>query len=186
VNVASVLGEFGIPHMSSYVAAKHAVVGFSDSLRQELRGSGIRVCTILPFSIDTPFYANSGNYTGRLVVPVPPVYPPERVAKEIVTAAGSGQEYVFVPALAGLLGVARAVSPALTELVANFVINQFQISSRTMPHTHGNLYAPNVSRRQATGGGKPAHTSRTASWTVATGVGLVLASIWYQFRPTNR
>jgi NAD(P)-dependent dehydrogenase (short-subunit alcohol dehydrogenase family) len=46
VNVASVLGTFGIPHMSSYVAAKHAIVGFSDALRQELRGSGIRMCTI--------------------------------------------------------------------------------------------------------------------------------------------
>ena len=40
-------------------------MGFSNALRQELRGSGIRVCTVLPSSIDTPFYDNAANYTGR-------------------------------------------------------------------------------------------------------------------------
>ena len=41
VNVSSVFGLFGFPNQSSYVASKHAVRGFSESLRQELRGSGV-------------------------------------------------------------------------------------------------------------------------------------------------
>jgi short-subunit dehydrogenase len=85
--------------MSSYVAAKHAVVGFSDAFRQELQGTGIRVFTILPSSIDTPFYANAGNYTGREIRPVPPVFHPRRVATAIAHAIEEGRDRVFVPQL---------------------------------------------------------------------------------------
>jgi short-subunit dehydrogenase len=154
VNVASVLGEFAIPHMSSYVAAKHAVVGFSDALRQELRGTGIRVCTILPSSVDTPFYANAGNYTGREVRPVAPVFDPRTVAMKIANAIEGERDRVFVPSLAELLAVARAVFPHLTDRTANRIINRFQIGSRSTATNSGNLYAPTSGNRQLTGGWK--------------------------------
>ena len=59
------------------------------SLRQELALSGdgakhIHVCTVMPATIDTPFFQHAANYTGRAVKAMPPVYPAERVAKTIV------------------------------------------------------------------------------------------------------
>jgi short-subunit dehydrogenase len=178
VNVASVLGTFGIPHMSSYVAAKHAIVGFSDALRQELRGSGIRVCTILPASIDTPFYANAGNYTGREIRPVPPVFDPASVAVAIAEAVEDGREHVFVPATAAAIAVASAVWPQVTSRIARLIIDRFQISSRRTSHTPGNLYLPKSSTAKTAGGWKKSR--RAVQW-VTRGAMLGLASLLFQF-----
>jgi short-subunit dehydrogenase len=174
VNVASVLGAFGIPHMSSYVAAKHAIVGFSDALRQELRGSGIRVCTVLPFSINTAFYENAANYTGHEIRPVPPVYQPDNVAVAIAKAIESGREYVFVPPIAAAIPIARAVWPRLTLRVARSVIDRFQIGSRTSSHTAGNLYIPKSSVPNATGGWKERRRLRT--WPILAATAVAIAS----------
>lgn len=143
VNVASVLGTVGIPHMSSYVAAKHAIVGFSDALRQELRGSGIMVCTVLPSSMDTPFYANAGNYTGHEIRAVPPVFDPASVATAIAKAVERNCDYVFVPTIAAAIPVARAMWPGLTSRIARFIIDHLQIGSKLALQTSGNLYSPN-------------------------------------------
>lgn len=174
VNVASVLGTFSIPHMSSYVAAKHAIVGFSDALRLELRGSGIRVCTVLPFSIDTPFYHNAANYTRREIRPVPPVYQAIKVAVAIANAVESGRESVFVPAIASGISVARAMWPGLTSLVAAFIIDRFQIGSRRSAQTAGNLYTPKSLVGRTTGGWKQRH--RLSNWSVLAATAVAVAS----------
>jgi hypothetical protein len=53
----------------------------------------LRVRTVLPSSIDTAFYPNARNYTGRVILPEQPVYGPERVAKEIVEAVAGRQDH---------------------------------------------------------------------------------------------
>jgi short-subunit dehydrogenase len=55
LNVASDIGRRAIPNMVPYVAAKHAVVGFSESLILEVRGLGVKVSVLLPGIIDTHF-----------------------------------------------------------------------------------------------------------------------------------
>ncbi|MDQ6422365.1 SDR family oxidoreductase [Paenibacillus sp. LHD-117] len=57
VNVASMAGKIGSAKSTSYTATKHAVLGFTNSLRMELRGQGIRVSAINPGPIDTEFFA---------------------------------------------------------------------------------------------------------------------------------
>lgn len=59
VNVSSVGGVLGLPWQSFYHASKFAVVGFSESLRQELRPANIVVCCVLPGGIKTPFFSKS-------------------------------------------------------------------------------------------------------------------------------
>ncbi len=54
-SVASVVGKLGTPRRSAYAASKHALAGFMESLRAELRGSGVRVQVIFPGYIRTPF-----------------------------------------------------------------------------------------------------------------------------------
>lgn len=48
VNISSIGGKVGLPHMAAYVASKHALVGLSDALRTELRKDGVYVTTVAP------------------------------------------------------------------------------------------------------------------------------------------
>ncbi len=59
VNTSSVFGLLGIPHQSAYCASKFAVRGFTDSLRQELRGTGVRAATVHPGGVKTNIARNA-------------------------------------------------------------------------------------------------------------------------------
>lgn len=59
VNTSSVFGLMGIPYQSAYCASKFAVRGFTDSLRQELRGTGVRAVTVHPGGIKTNIANNA-------------------------------------------------------------------------------------------------------------------------------
>jgi NADP-dependent 3-hydroxy acid dehydrogenase YdfG len=59
VNTSSVFGLVGMPFQSAYCAAKFAVRGFTDSLRQELRGTGVRAITVHPGGITTNIARNA-------------------------------------------------------------------------------------------------------------------------------
>lgn len=75
-NIASSAGYISNPNMSIYVASKWAVVGWSDSLRLELKGSGVRVTTVLPY------YINTGMFDG--VKSRIPILEPEKVANIVL------------------------------------------------------------------------------------------------------
>ncbi|NKE56941.1 SDR family NAD(P)-dependent oxidoreductase [Lentzea sp. PSKA42] len=59
VNTSSVFGLLGMPHQSAYCASKFAIRGFTDALRQELRGTGVRAVTIHPGGITTNIARNA-------------------------------------------------------------------------------------------------------------------------------
>jgi len=59
VNTSSVFGLVGMPNQSAYCAAKFAVRGFTDSLRQELRGTGVRAVNVHPGGITTNIVRNA-------------------------------------------------------------------------------------------------------------------------------
>jgi NADP-dependent 3-hydroxy acid dehydrogenase YdfG len=59
VNTASVFGLLGVPYQSAYCASKFAVRGFTDALRQELRGSGVRAVTVYPGGVRTNIARNA-------------------------------------------------------------------------------------------------------------------------------
>jgi NADP-dependent 3-hydroxy acid dehydrogenase YdfG len=59
VNTSSVFGLLGMPYQSAYCAAKFAVRGFTDALRQELRGTGVRAVTVHPGGVTTNIARNA-------------------------------------------------------------------------------------------------------------------------------
>jgi NADP-dependent 3-hydroxy acid dehydrogenase YdfG len=59
VNTSSVFGLVGMPYQSAYCAAKFAVRGFTDALRQELRGTGVRATNVHPGGITTNIARNA-------------------------------------------------------------------------------------------------------------------------------
>ncbi len=66
VNTSSVFGLLGMAHQSAYCASKFAVRGFTDALRQELRGTGVRAATVHPGGIRTNIARNARFHTDSL------------------------------------------------------------------------------------------------------------------------
>ena len=106
VNVASVAGKIASPGGSTYAATKHGVVGLSESLRVELRGSGIAVTIVLPAIIATEMA--DGLTPARGVRPVPPQAVGEAIARAV--AQGRGVD-VYVPGYTGAINTALTVLP---------------------------------------------------------------------------
>ncbi len=91
VAVTSVDGRKGLPLDAPYVAAKSALTGFMDVLRQELHGTGVYASTILPGRVDTPMIAS-------LKVPlISAKISADRVAKAIIDAVEHRKSEVIVP-----------------------------------------------------------------------------------------
>jgi NADP-dependent 3-hydroxy acid dehydrogenase YdfG len=83
VNTSSVFGLLGMPHQSAYCASKFAVRGFTDSLRQELRGTGVRAVTVHPGGVKTNIAKNARYHTH----PARPDVSHEDAAREFETIA---------------------------------------------------------------------------------------------------
>jgi len=109
VLVSSVDGKKGLPLDAPYVAAKFALAGYGEVLRQELRDEGIAVSTIFPGRVDTPLIDD-------LEVPrVSGKIPPQAVARAIVDAILHKTPEVVIPFQARLLCLVNAVVPRLAD-----------------------------------------------------------------------
>jgi short-subunit dehydrogenase len=117
INVASALADRAIPLLSTYSASKAALKSFSDSLRMELRATGaeVDVVTILPSSINTPFYRWGPSKLGVRPHPVSVIYPPQIVAEAIAGAAERPQREIFVGMMGKLLSIGERVSPRMLD-----------------------------------------------------------------------
>lgn len=148
VNVASGYGVFPAPFTSPYTASKFAVRGLSASLREELSADKIRnihVCTVLPLTMDTPVYANAANKMGSKIVPLPPVYDPDKTASAIISVIEYPRAEVMTgKALKGPALMFNMFPHLFTALLARY-FNAFGYKkNRTAKLTSGNLFAPST------------------------------------------
>ena len=90
VGIASVAGIRGMPGHGAYCSSKAAVISYCESLRGELRRSGVRVVTISPGYIDTPL-------TQRNRYPMPFLMPPADFADQAWRAIEAGTSYIVIP-----------------------------------------------------------------------------------------
>jgi NAD(P)-dependent dehydrogenase (short-subunit alcohol dehydrogenase family) len=95
VNLASVAGKGGFPHLATYCASKHAVVGISEAVHSEYGDAGIEVTCVMPSLVDTEL--TSGVKAGRGIEKAKP----EDVADAIVQALQVPRFNVFVPRSVG-------------------------------------------------------------------------------------
>lgn len=96
VGIASVAGIRGLPGSEAYSASKAAVISYCESLRVELRGSGIKVVTIAPGYIDTPM-------TQHNRYPMPFLMPAEQFAEKAARAIAAGVSYRVIPWQMGIV-----------------------------------------------------------------------------------
>jgi short-subunit dehydrogenase len=113
VNVASLAGRSGFPNLATYCATKHGVVGLSEAVRAELRGTGVEVSVVMPGIVRTELAAGLKDARGVKTVT------PEDVAREIVSALEVPRFDVFVPRSTGaLIAVTSALPRRLREGLA--------------------------------------------------------------------
>ena len=156
VNVSSIVASVPQPYTHAYSMSKAAIRALSASLRQELRlegAQGIRVCTVMPATIDTPFFDHTANYTGRKVKAMPPVYTPERVARTIVKLARRPRREAVVGPMGRNLVLQSKVAPGQVERMMAMQVDRTHLS-RTKPAaaSHGNLFEPAPGTGSADGG----------------------------------
>jgi NAD(P)-dependent dehydrogenase (short-subunit alcohol dehydrogenase family) len=96
VNIASQAGKAGIPGIATYSGTKHAVVGLSEAVRGELRGSGVEISCVMPTVVNTELTSGVGQ---KWVKPVEA----SDVADEIVDALEVPRFDVFVPRVNGAI-----------------------------------------------------------------------------------
>ena len=110
VNLVSVAGTTAFAPAGAYAASKHAQLAFSRSLAAALRGSGIRVHTVLPGFVETEGFPQKGVLKSRLLGRF--VIQPPRVATAVVDAVEKGKAEVTVPWFPyRLVSIAQAVMP---------------------------------------------------------------------------
>ncbi|MBA3260632.1 MAG: SDR family oxidoreductase [Gemmatimonadales bacterium] len=117
INIGSILSSTGYPLQGHYTASKHAVKGFTDSLRLEVEESGVPVSVTLiqPAAIDTPYPEHAGNYLGVEPKHIPPVYAPEVVADAILHCAAHPVRDVLVGGSGKLFSATEKYAPRLFD-----------------------------------------------------------------------
>lgn len=160
---SSVVAEAPVPFNSAYAVAKAASRAFGRSLRHELRLDGYRkihVCTVLPATLDTPFFDQAGNYFGRAARAMPPLHSPERAARKVVSLARSPRPEAHVGSSATLLSLAMRLAPGPTGRALARRTRQKHFSRSPAPPSSGNVRAP---AREAAVHGRWYGRTRTAA-----------------------
>jgi NAD(P)-dependent dehydrogenase (short-subunit alcohol dehydrogenase family) len=117
VQVGSALAYRGIPLQSPYCGAKHAIQGFTESVRCELlhERSRVRITMVQLPALNTPQFEVSLSRMPSRAQPVPPIYQPEVAARAIVWAATHRRRELRVGASTVATLLANAVAPGLLD-----------------------------------------------------------------------
>jgi len=142
INVGSLVSENPSPLMGIYVATKHAVKGFTDTLRQELEAENapVSVTLIMPTAINTPFPQHAKNYMDREPRLPDPVYQPEEVAAAILYAATHPERDVHVGTAARMMSTLNRQMPRAMDWLGEHVLNRQQVRDEPPRNPEGSLY----------------------------------------------
>ncbi|GAA2294838.1 SDR family oxidoreductase [Streptomyces kunmingensis] len=144
VQVGSALGERSVPLQSVYCGAKHAINGFTSSLRTELlnRGSHVHVTIAQMPAVNTPQFSWVTTRLDRHPQPVPPIYQPEVAARGVVHAADHPRrkQYYIGATTVATIWANRLVPALLDRYLARAGIDS-QLTDR-QPTGRSNLFEP--------------------------------------------
>jgi all-trans-retinol dehydrogenase (NAD+) len=123
VNLASAAGLTPNPRMAAYAASKWAVIGWSDSVRLELKQAGIdhvKVTTVCPY------YINTGMFEGAKSAPLLPILEPGDVVEETWQTMLSGGSFVIMPKTVVLSEVLKGLVPiGVRDFIADNIIGVY-------------------------------------------------------------
>jgi len=148
VNLASQAGKGGFPGIATYSGTKHAVVGISEAVRQELRGSGVELACVMPTVVNTELTAGVGQ---RMIKPVEA----EDVANEIVDALEAPRFDVWVPRENGVLFKLVALLPRTGREALGRLMKVDKLMTE-VDHGTRRVYEERAAREDMAGGGTAA------------------------------
>lgn len=145
VQVGSALAYRGIPLQAAYCGAKHAVQGFTESLRCELihDGSRVRLTMVQLPAMNTPQFEWVKSRLPRKPQPVPPIYQPEIAADAIVWAAHHDRREISVgmPTVAAIYG--DKIAPGMLDRYLAWTgVDAQQTGEPADPNRPHNLWEP--------------------------------------------
>jgi all-trans-retinol dehydrogenase (NAD+) len=123
INLASAAGFTANPRMAVYAASKWAVIGWSDSVRLELKQADfdhVKVTTVCPY------YVRTGMFDGAKSAPLLPILDPAEVVEEAWTAMLAGKPFVVLPKTVMLSEMLKGVVPTgVRDFIADHVIGVY-------------------------------------------------------------
>jgi NAD(P)-dependent dehydrogenase (short-subunit alcohol dehydrogenase family) len=145
IQVGSALAYRGIPLQSAYCGAKHAIQGFTESLRCELLhdGSKVRVAMVQMPALNTPQFSWVRSRLPRKPQPVPPIFQPELAAEAIMWSADHDRPELYVgwPTVKAIVG--NKIAPRLADwYLARNGYEAQQMDIPAQPDRPDNLWQP--------------------------------------------
>ena len=144
VNVGSALAFRSIPLQSAYCGAKHAVVGYTQSVVTELASekSHVKLCTVQLPGLNTPQFNWNLNKMDGHPMPVAPIFQPELPAKAIVYLAEHPRRNMWVGISTAYTILGERVAPKLLDLYLGRTGIKSQQSGKQLPRWGSNVFAP--------------------------------------------
>jgi len=146
VQVGSALSYRSIPLQSAYCGAKHAINGFTESVRCELMhdGSGVRITLVQMPAVNTPQFSWVLSRLPRHPQPVPPIYQPEVAAQAVLFAADhpDRKEHWAGASTMATIVAQKVAAPLLDRYLARTGYDSQQTSERASAGQPANLWDP--------------------------------------------
>jgi hypothetical protein len=144
VQVGSALGYRAIPLQSAYCGAKHAINGFTESVRTELMHdhSKVRITIVQMPAVNTPQFNWVLSRLPRRPQPVPPIYEPEVAAEGVVFAADhpDRKEHWVGASTVGTIVAQKFAAPLLDQYLARTGYDSQQTGEKAAPNRPNNLW----------------------------------------------
>jgi len=144
IQVGSALAYRSIPLQAAYCGAKHAIHGFTDSLRSELLHDRVDIdlCMVQLPAVNTPQFDWCVNRMDHALGPVPPIFQPEIIADAIYRVSCHPRREVFLgwPAIKAIVG--NKLVPGIADRYLASAGYTGQLTSEPNRHPPANLYAP--------------------------------------------
>lgn len=194
INVGSEASDRAVPLQGAYSASKHAVKGFTDSLRVELeeQGAPVSVTLVKPASIDTMLIRHAKNYLDHEPRLPPPIYAPDVVAEAILYAAENQKRDIYIGSRARLMSAGAYHMPrTLDKGMEQFMYTFMESDKHAHDREDNNLYSAREDLQER--GGLDSNPREVSFYTSASmhpltapaamlGAGLALTRLWQSRR----
>jgi short-subunit dehydrogenase len=168
INLGSEVSDRAVPLQGMYSASKHAVKGFTDSLRMELEKDDvpISVTLIRPAGIDTFFTNHARNYMSTEPELPAPICAPELVAESILYSAQHVKRDIYVGGASRMISLGANYAPRLLDKFMNLVMfRQQHADAPSAPGRKDSLYQPNGRELQQRLGGHRSRVHESSPYT---------------------
>jgi len=133
VNIASMAGFLGVFGYADYAASKFAMIGFSETIRSELKRYGIRVSVLCPPDTDTPGFELENRTKPeetKAISGTVKLMDPDEVARALIRGVRKGRFMIFANAEGRLIHLLKRLAPSLLDWIIERDIKKVQAGKK--------------------------------------------------------